>query len=57
MVAINNHPSETRKLDVERMKEILGQYRSGKDIISQEQINDFSALTLQPKSCRVIELK
>lgn len=57
MVAINNHPSESRKLDVDRMKEILSHYQGGKDIITQEQFNDFSAITLPPKSCRVIELK
>ncbi|HOK51271.1 MAG TPA: glycoside hydrolase family 13 protein [Bacteroidales bacterium] len=57
MVAINNHPTETRKLDVERMKEILSHYHRGKDILTQEEFNDFLSIDLSPKSCRVIELK
>ncbi|MCX7986252.1 MAG: glycoside hydrolase family 13 protein [Bacteroidales bacterium] len=56
MVVINNHPTESRSLDVVRMKEILGKYNSGKDIISQELFTDFSTISVAPRSCRVIEL-
>ncbi len=57
MIAINNHPTEERKLNIERIKEILPSFNSGKDIITEEYFDDLSKIIFLPKSCRIIELK
>ncbi len=56
MVVINNHPTESRTLDVNRMTEILQHFKKGKDIFSGDEILDFSGMSVPAKSAVVMQL-
>jgi len=57
MVILNNHNSESRTIDCSRFNEILKDYSSGKDIISDKKIDNFKEITISKKSAMIIELK
>ncbi len=57
MVILNNHNSESRTIDCSRFNEILKDYSSGKDIISDKNFDNLKEITISKKSAMIIELK
>lgn len=57
MVALNNNENSSKTLDRKRYSEFLDHFTSGKDVISGQNYNDLSNITIQPKSAVIIELK
>jgi glycosidase len=57
MVALNNNDNEAKTIDRTRYNEFLGNFNTGKEIISGQMINDLSNITIPPKSAMIIELK
>lgn len=55
MVILNNHDSESRKLDTSRFKEIMKDHSSGYDVVTARNI-DLNSIDIAPKSAMVIEL-
>jgi len=56
MIAYNN-TEENKTVDGERFREILGDYNSGKNIITGKSINDFDKITVPAMSSMVVKLK
>ncbi|MDC9723752.1 MAG: alpha-amylase family glycosyl hydrolase [Urechidicola sp.] len=56
MVVINNH-SETQTLDLSRFTEGIKKNKSGKDIISEKELDLTNTLSIKGKSSMIIELK
>jgi len=57
MVILNNHNSQSRTIDCSRFNEILKDYSSGKDIISDKKFDNLKEITISKKSAMIIELK
>jgi len=57
MIILNNNNTESRTLDSDRYGEILKNYSSGKNIISNEIISDLKNIKVPKKSITIIELK
>ncbi len=55
MVIINNNP-KTQTIDLTRFKEVIKNYKRGKDILSEKEINLMEKLTIEGKKSMVIEL-
>lgn len=56
MVLINNS-NETKALNTDRFQENIGNFKTGKDIITTKTIDINQTITLEPKSVLVLELK
>jgi glycosidase len=56
MVAINNNETDAKTLNSSRYSEFLRNFKSGMEVISNQVLNDFSNITIQPKSSVIIEL-
>lgn len=56
MVILNKNKAE-KTIKTERFGEVISGYKSGKDIVSETQISDISAITVPAKSAMIIELK
>lgn len=56
MVIINNNEKYLKKLSTARFNENLKGFKSGKDILSGNQIKDLSSIELPAKSVTIIEL-
>ena len=57
MVILNNHNTESKTIDCSRFNEILKDYSSGKEIISDKEITNLKEITISKKSAMIIELK
>ena len=57
MVILNNHNSESKKLNTLRFSEIMKGYNSGLEVISGKKIDNLESIEIAPKSAMVIELK
>jgi neopullulanase len=57
MVVINDNETESRTIDTKRFAEIMHDYHSGYDVISEKQITDLSSVDIAPKTSMIIELK
>lgn len=56
MVVLNKNDKDTR-LPTGRFVEIMGDYTSGRDVVSAEQLNDLTEITVPAKSAMIIELR
>jgi len=56
MVAINNNETDAKTLNASRYSEFLRNFKSGKEVISNQVFHNFSNITIQPKSSVIIEL-
>ena len=56
MVLINNS-NETRNINTHRFQENIGNFKTGKDVISEQKIDITNEIILEPKSSLVLELK
>jgi hypothetical protein len=56
MVAINNNETDAKTLNASRYSEFLRNFNSGKEVISNQVLYNFSNITIQPKSSVIIEL-
>ena len=56
MVVLNKNESES-VVTTHRFKELISEYKSGKDIISSTEILDISEIKIPAKSAMIIELK
>jgi glycosidase len=57
MVVLNNHNSESRKIDTSRFAEIMKGSTSGFEVITGKNINNLTSIEIAAKSALVIELK
>ncbi len=57
MVILNNHNTQSRKLDAGRFAEMLKDYNSGYEIISGKNIDNLNSIEINAKSAMIIELK
>ncbi|MCK3685938.1 glycoside hydrolase family 13 protein [Maribellus sp. YY47] len=57
VMVILNKNEEEKTITTDRFKEVMDGYRSGKEIISGQQISDISSITVPAKSAVVVELK
>jgi len=58
MVILNNHDKEDKQLgNVSRYMEGLGNYKTGKDVVSGANYSNFPSITIKAKEAVVIELK
>lgn len=51
-----NNNDQQQNLETSRFHEMLGKFKSGKEIISGNEISDLSKLTVPAKSVLIIEL-
>lgn len=56
MVVLNNSDDESKNIDMPRFNEILKDYKSGTDIITDKKIDNLNNLTINKKSIMIIEL-
>ena len=56
MVLINNS-NETKVINTNRFAENIGNYKTGKDVITEQSIAVTNEITLEPKSVLILELK
>lgn len=56
MVVLNKN-GEERTLSTDRFQEITAPYKSGKDVVSQAQIDDLNRIRVPARSAMIIELK
>jgi glycosidase len=56
MVLFNNS-NESRTIKTNRFAENIGNYKTGKDVISEQTIDVTNEITLEPKSVLILELK
>ena len=56
MVLINNS-NETKVINTTRFAENIGNHKSGKDAITEQNIDFTKEITLEPKSVLILELK
>lgn len=56
MVILNNHNSQSRKLDTSRFSEIMKGFSSGYEVISGKSVENLTTIDIAPKSAMVIEL-
>ena len=56
MVLINNS-NETKVINTTRFAENIGNYKTGKDVITEQNIDVTKEITLEPKSVLILELK
>lgn len=56
MVLINNS-NETRIIKTNRFQENIGNYKTGKDVITEQNIDVTNEISLEPKSVLILELK
>lgn len=57
MVILNNHNTQSRKLDIGRFAEMLKGYSSGYEVISGKNIDNLNSIEINAKSAMIIELK
>lgn len=57
MVIMNNHNTQSRKLDTGRFSEMLKGYSSGYEVISGKNIDNLNSIEINAKSAMIIELK
>ena len=57
MIILNNNDNKDKELNTERFSEILKDYTSGKEIISQNTIQNLTTINVPAKSALIIELK
>jgi len=55
MVALNNHETDSRSPDLKIYREMVKGFRTGREVISGETVNDLSTLVIPPKSAVIIE--
>ena len=56
MVAINNNEIESKTLNSSRYSEFIKNYRSAREVISEQHFSDLSTITINPKSSIILEL-
>ncbi len=56
MVLINNS-NESKAINTTRFAENIGNFKTGKDVITEQSINVTNEITLEPKSVLILELK
>lgn len=56
MVVLNKNP-EAKTIKTDRFKEVISDYKSGKEIISGSELSDISELTIPAKSAIIVELE
>lgn len=57
MIILNNSDKISKTIDCDRFSEILSDYKTGFEIISDKEINNLSKITIEAKSAMIIELK
>jgi len=57
MVILNNNNNDAKTVKTDRFNEILKDYRTGKEIITQTNIDNLSEINIPAKSAMIIELK
>jgi len=57
MVILNNNNNDAKTVKTDRFNEILKDYKTGKEIITQTNINNLSEINIPAKSAMIIELK
>lgn len=57
MIILNNHNTQSRKLDTSRFAEMLNGYSSGYEVISGKNIDNLNSVEINAKSALIIELK
>ncbi len=56
MVILNNNPNE-QKLDTQRFAEMLKDYKSATDVISDKKLDDLKTITISGRTPMILELK
>ncbi len=56
MIILNNNNKEDAELKTDRFTEIMKNYKSGKDIITNKELKNLSTITIPAKSAMIIEL-
>jgi hypothetical protein len=56
MILINNG-NETKAINTARFAENIGNHKTGKDVITEQNIDVTKEITLEPKSVLILELK
>lgn len=53
----NGNSNETSIINTGYFKEIITDYKTGKDVITEQSFNTTIGITLEPKSVLILELK
>ncbi len=56
MVLLNNHQTKTRTIYCSKFNEILKNYNSGFEVITEQKITDLTKIKIKPKTAMIIEL-